>query len=77
MSFEVKNRLMCLVNNDATAYKIAIKFIGDDEHSANKLTVFQSCYGVQGGQTDEARAANAADVASERWAVMYPEVVVK
>lgn len=75
MTFEVKNQLMQLVQNDAVAYKIAFEFVDD---SADKLSVFSRALQEQNqGGLIEARSSAAAQVAKARWGVMYPEPEVK
>ena len=72
MSFEVKSRLMQLVQNDAVAYGIAFGFVAD---SPDKLTVFTQAFQEQQHNTMvESKASAAAQVANARWLVMYPEV---
>jgi hypothetical protein len=74
MSFEVKNGLMQMVQNDAVSYGIASAFVGD---SQDKLTVFTQALNEQSqGSTQESRAAAATEVAKARWAIMYPEVLI-
>lgn len=70
MSFEIKNKLMELVQNDAVAYKIAFDFVGDD---LNKLTVFTKAFNESVTHASmESRSAAVTQVASARWDVMYP-----
>lgn len=72
MSFEVKSRLMQLVQNDAIAYGIAFAFVAN---SADKLSVFTQAFQEQQqiNSVVESKASAAAQVASARWMVMYPE----
>lgn len=69
MTFEVRNQLMQMVQNDAIAYRIAFEFVTDD---MNKLSVFQRAYSESQHGTVESRAAAAKDVATKRWETMYP-----
>lgn len=70
MVFEVRNKLMNLVENDATSYEIAIDFVDDD---ANKLIVFTNAYHAQRHDEGvEQRTAAATLVAQKRWNTMFP-----
>jgi len=77
MSFEIKNRLMQLLSNDAVAYKIAYAFVEGD---ADKLSVFTQALQEQqrqGQPVIEAVASAAVQVAKARWSVMFPEEAAK
>lgn len=74
MTFQIKNQLMTLLDNDAVAYDIAFDFVNDDP---NKLVVFTNAYCGQQPSNDlkkvEDKAAAAKLVAEKRWRTMYPE----
>lgn len=61
---------MNLVQNDATAYKVAFEFVADDQ---DKLTVFTTALSqaVHSGDIEN-RSASATLVAKERWNTMFP-----
>jgi len=71
MTFQIKNQLMTLLQNDAVAYEIAFEFVNDD---ADKLTVFTTAFCEQQlVDKIEGKAAAAKLVAEKRWRTMYPE----
>ena len=76
MSFQVKNQLLLLVENDLAAYQIADDFVADNQ---DKLTVFTNAFKeLQAPQHHnpsaliEGIAASAVLIATKRWQVMYP-----
>ena len=80
MSFQVKNQLLLLVENDLAAYQIADDFVKDN---ADKLVVFTNAFKeLQAPQHHnpsgliEGVAASAVLVATKRWEVMYPTPAV-
>lgn len=71
MSFEVRNRLMVLLNDDVVAHGIAQQFVQDD---LNRLEVFERCY-KQCNHTGVPRdtASTAKDKATVIWSEVYQE----
>ena len=72
MSFEVRNELMNLLSQNATAYKIAMEFVSDNK---DKLTVFRTAYSEANANTLDSRSEIAKGVAEARWSIMFPEEV--
>ena len=69
MDFQLRNRLLILLQDDATAFEVAARFVDNEE----KYTVFERQLMKHMNGTIKERAASAADVASTLWAQCYAE----
>lgn len=69
MTFEVRNRLMVLLNDDVVAHGIAQEFVQDDPQ---KLEVFERCYrGCNYSGQPRETASIAKDKAKAIWTDVY------
>lgn len=67
MDFQLRNRLLVMLDDDATAFEVAAKFVDSEQ----KIIVFErQFYKHQQGSIAE-RAATAVEVASVLWAQCY------
>lgn len=69
MDFQLRNRLLVLLQDDATAFEVAAKFVGSEE----KYTVFERQLIKHQNGTIKERAATAAEVSAALWAQCYAE----
>lgn len=68
MTFDIRNKLMILVNDDLAAFGIASEFVKDDE---NKLEVYTRSFNKTQHHGDmSSRASIAKDSASQVWDAM-------
>lgn len=66
IDFHMKNRLLVLLDDDATAYAVAADFVTDEA----KLMVFERQYAKTTGDV-QTRAATAATIAAQLWEAVY------
>lgn len=69
MDFQLRNRLLILLQDDATAFEVAAKFVDSEE----KYTVFERQLMKHQNGTIKERAATAAEVSATLWAQCYAE----
>lgn len=67
MEFGLRNRLLVLLDDDATAFEVASRFVDSEE----KMTVFERQFYKHHQGTTAERAATAVEVASVLWAQCY------
>lgn len=67
MDFQLRNGLLILLQDDATAYEVAAKFVVDQE----TYQVFERQFHKHQNGSIKERAASAADVAEALWAQCY------
>lgn len=67
MDFHMRDRLMVLLQDDATAFEVAARFVDCEE----KFIVFERQFRHHQQGTLKERAASAAEVAAVLWAQCY------